>query len=77
MVVCPQLFLPEMVVCPQLFAYRRSFRFELDPADLREIRLAANGGYALGNDRFKSEIAAMLGRRVKRLRDRELPRPPS
>jgi putative transposase len=24
--------------------YRRSFRFELDPADLREIRLAANGG---------------------------------
>lgn len=50
--------------------YRRSFQFELDPADLREIRSAANGGFALGNDRFKSEIGAMLGRRVERLRDR-------
>jgi putative transposase len=49
-------------------AYRRSFRFEMDPADLREIRSAANGGFALGNDRFKAEIAAMLGRRVERLR---------
>ena len=47
------------------------FRFEMDPADLREIRSAANGGFALGNDRFKAEIAAMLGRRVERLRDRE------
>ncbi len=52
-------------------AYRRSFRFEMDPADLREIRLAANGGFALGNDRFKAEIAEMLGRRVARLRDRD------
>lgn len=51
-------------------AYRRSFRFELDPADLREIRLAANGGFALGNARFKAEIAEMLGRRVERIRDR-------
>lgn len=57
--------------------YRRSFRFELDPADLREIRSAANGGFALGNDRFKSEIGAMLGRRVERLRDRDSPRVPS
>jgi len=52
-------------------AYRRSFRFEMDPADLREIRLAANGGFALGNDRFKAEIAEMLGRRVERLRERD------
>lgn len=52
-------------------AYRRSFRFELDPADLREIRLAANGGFALGNNRFKAEIAEMLGRRVERLRERD------
>ena len=58
-------------------AYRDSFRFELDPADLREIRLAANGGFALGNDRFKAEIAEMLGRRVERLRERESPRFPS
>jgi putative transposase len=54
-------------------AYRRSFRFEMDPADLREIRSAANGGFALGNDRFKAEIAAMLGRRVERLRERDSP----
>src|SRR5688572_15642597 len=58
-------------------AYRESFRFELDPADLREIRLAANGGFALGNERFKTEIAEMLGRRVERLRERESPRFPS
>ena len=57
-------------------AYRRSFRFELDPADLREIRLAANGGFALGNEKFKAEIAAMLGQRVERLRDRDSPRFP-
>jgi REP-associated tyrosine transposase len=50
------------------FAYRRSCRFELDATDLREIRLAANGGFVLGNDRFKAEIADMLGRRVARLR---------
>jgi putative transposase len=55
-------------------AYRHSFRFELDPADLREIRLAANGGFALGNDRFKAQIAEMLGRRVERLRERDSPR---
>lgn len=54
-------------------AYRRSFRSEMDPADLREIRSAANGGFALGNDRFKAEIAAMLGRRVDRLRERDSP----
>ncbi len=40
--------------------YRRSSRFDLDPADLREIRLAANGGFALGNARFKAEIAEMI-----------------
>jgi REP-associated tyrosine transposase len=58
-------------------AYRDSFRFELDATDLREIRLAANGGFALGNDRFKAEIAEMLGRRVERLRERESERFPS
>ena len=66
----------ELGESPELRAavYRRSFRFEMDPVDLREIRLAANGGFALGNDRFKKEIAAMLGRRVERLRERESPR---
>ena len=50
--------------------YRRLFRFELDNLDLQEIRSAANGGFALGNERFKAEIAAMLGRRAERLRNR-------
>jgi putative transposase len=45
-------------------AYREIFRSELDPAQLDEIRWAANGGFALGNDRFKAQIAAMLKRRV-------------
>jgi putative transposase len=29
-----------------------------------EIRLATNGNYALGNERFRQEIAGMLKRRV-------------
>jgi putative transposase len=47
-------------------AYQELFRAELDSAQLHEIRLAANGGFALGNDRFKAQIAAMLKRRVER-----------
>jgi len=58
----------------QAAAYRRSFQCELDAADLRDIRAAVNGGFVLGNERFKVEIAAMLGRRVARLRDRNSPR---
>jgi putative transposase len=50
--------------------YRELFRHEIDPAVLHEIRLAVNGGFALGNDRFKEEIAQMLGRRAERLRER-------
>lgn len=48
-------------------AYRALFRSELDAGELKEIRSAVNGGFALGNERFKAEIAAMLGRRVHRL----------
>ncbi len=51
-------------------AYRRLLEFKLDEEDLKEIRSAANGGFALGNQRFKDEISAMLGRRVERLRQR-------
>ena len=51
-------------------AYRRLFQFELDEEVLKEIRIAANGGFALGNRRFKDEISVMLGRRVERLRQR-------
>jgi hypothetical protein len=35
-----------------------------------------NGDFALGNEKFKAEIAAMLGQRVERLRDRNSPRFP-
>ena len=51
-------------------AYRRLFQFELDEEVLKEIRSAANGGFALGNQRFKDEISAMLGTGVERLRQR-------
>jgi len=36
-----------------------------------------NGGFALGNEKLKAEIAAMLVQRVERLRDRDSPRFPS
>ena len=44
--------------------YRELFRYELEPGVIDDIRKATNGNYALGNDRFKKEIAAALGRRV-------------
>ena len=45
-------------------AYRALFRFELDPGLVDQIRAAANGNYALGNQRFTDEMAVALGRRV-------------
>jgi len=51
-------------------AYRRLFQFELDEEEMKEIRSATNGGFALGNQRFKDEISLMMGRRVGRLRQR-------
>jgi hypothetical protein len=38
----------------------------LDPALVDEIRLAINGGFVLGYQRFQAEIAGVLGRRVTR-----------
>jgi len=46
-------------------AYRALFGTELELKNVNEIRRAVNGGFALGNERFKAEIAAMLGRRVE------------
>ena len=46
-------------------AYRELFRYELDPGTIDQIRTATNGNYALGNDLFKVQIAAALGRRVE------------
>jgi putative transposase len=45
-------------------AYRALFRERLAPRELEEIRVSANAGYALGNERFREEIAAVLGRRA-------------
>ena len=47
-------------------AYRAFFASVLAPNDLTEIRSAVNGGFALGSERFKSEVSAMLARRVER-----------
>ena len=50
----------------RLAAYRALFRGELSSEEVTEIRSATNGGFVLGGDRFKAEVAAMLGRRVDR-----------
>jgi len=46
-------------------AYRELFRSALDPVQVDEIRSTANGGFPLGNKRFKAQIAEMLERRVE------------
>jgi putative transposase len=45
-------------------AYRALFRPALDPAFIAALRLATNGGWALGDARFKRHIAKAAGRRV-------------
>jgi putative transposase len=47
-------------------AYRELFRYPLDPGLVDQIRMATNGGFVLGTERFQKEIAAMLGRRTWR-----------
>jgi putative transposase len=44
--------------------YRALFRDALDAGFIDALRAATNGGWALGDARFKSEIANALGRRV-------------
>ena len=48
-------------------AYRDIFKGHLDTSLLTDIRCAINQGMALGNDRFKEEIAQLSGRRVTTL----------
>ena len=50
----------------RLAGYRDLFRYHLDPGLVDEIREATNGNYALGSDRFKSQIESAIGRRVER-----------
>jgi putative transposase len=47
-------------------AWRALVEEPLDPALIEEIRVATNGGFALGNAAFAAQIAAALGRRVTR-----------
>lgn len=46
-------------------AYRDLFRYQIDDETLKAIRESVNGGIALGRERFKDEIEAALGRRVR------------
>jgi putative transposase len=45
-------------------AYRALFRTRLDGEFIDALRHATNGGWALGDPRFKQQIAKALGRRV-------------
>ena len=45
-------------------AYRALFRTALDDGFVDGLRAATNGGWALGDERFKQQIAKALGRRV-------------
>lgn len=47
-------------------AYRELFRHQLDPGLVDEIRDATNGNYALGNERFRSQVEAALQLRATR-----------
>ncbi len=58
-------------------AYRELFRGALDTAFIDDLRAATNGGWALGDDRFKRSIAAALGRRVTKLPPGRRPTPPA
>ena len=45
--------------------YRALFTHHVDDVLLEEIRTNTNKGMAVGNDRFKEEIEALTGRRVR------------
>jgi putative transposase len=55
--------------------YRAVFRDALDPGFIDELRAANNGGWALGDARFKREIASAPGRRVAPLPRGRPPKP--
>lgn len=48
----------------RLVAYRELFRYELELGLVDEIRRATNGNFALGSERFATEVASMIGRRA-------------
>jgi putative transposase len=56
-------------------AYRLLFRGELDPEKVDEIRLATNGNFALGGERFRQQMEAALGRKASRGKPGRPPKP--
>jgi putative transposase len=48
----------------QCHAYREFFRSGLDAHDMHAIRTATSFSTPLGNDRFKTQIEAVLGRSI-------------
>ena len=49
-------------------AYRRLFRAAMNAADLKAIRDSLHQGWALGDDRFRVQIARLSERRAAPLR---------
>ena len=47
-------------------AYRRLFDNDIEPAVIREIREATNGGYPLTGGAFKSNLKALCARKIER-----------
>ena len=47
-------------------AYRALFKAHMDPEQMEQIRLATNGNFALGGERFQRQIEAALGCRAER-----------
>ena len=45
-------------------AYRELFRYELETGMVDKIRQATKGNFALGNEIFAAQVAAMIGRRA-------------
>jgi putative transposase len=56
--------------------YRALFRPALDPAFVEALRAATNGGWALGGEHFKRQIAKTLRRRVSPLHRGRPPKSP-
>jgi len=48
----------------RLVAYRDLFHSHVEPEEIKAIRQATNGNFALGDTRFQEEIAGMLKRRA-------------
>jgi putative transposase len=48
----------------RLAAYRELFRYELEVGMVDKILQATNGNFALGNESFAAQVAAIIGRRA-------------